>query len=532
MARIMQIVIIVSLLLFSFSVFAADDSQDAIPQFDIKNYQVEGNTLIAADKLESILAPFTGTAKDFGTVQEAVDALEKAYRSHGFTMATVIVPEQEIKDGIIRLKVIENRIGKINIEGNRFFNEANILNSLPLHQGETPNINAVSRSLKLANENPAKKTNVLFQTSEKEDAIDANVVVKDEKPWKIGITADNTGDKETYRSRMGLLLQHANIFNRDHILTLQYITSPENPKDVNIYSMSYHVPIYSLGSSIDLIGAYSDVNSGTINVSSYDMNVSGKGKLLGLHYNQNLTRIGNYEHKVILGLDYRAYEDDVEFFGTQLGGYVTVHPLSLTYAGIYSFENIVNAGFYLTGMQNLAGTWDGRDEESNFESARTGAPRNYNMLRYGVNVWYAFFADWKVRAVLNGQYTNDQLVPGEQYGIGGANSVRGFYEREFANDRGYSMNAELYTPDLCRLIGVTFFQTRLLAFYDRGYVSRVDPLPGETHSTEIASIGPGIRITDGKRFSLSADCGFVVDPPDENTTRWSSVWHLSASILF
>jgi len=255
MARIIQIVIIVSLLLFSFSVFAADDSQDAIPQFDIKNYQVEGNTLIAADKLESILAPFTGTAKDFGTVQEAVDALEKAYRSHGFTMATVIVPEQEIKDGIIRLKVIENRIGKINIEGNRFFNEANILNSLPLHQGETPNINAVSRSLKLANENPAKKTNVLFQTSEKEDAIDANVVVKDEKPWKIGITADNTGDKETYRSRMGLLLQHANIFNRDHILTLQYITSPENPKDVNIYSMSYHVPIYSLGSSIDLIGA-------------------------------------------------------------------------------------------------------------------------------------------------------------------------------------------------------------------------------------------------------------------------------------
>jgi hemolysin activation/secretion protein len=67
-------------------------------------------------------------------------------------------------------------------------------------------------------------------------------------------------------------------------------------------------------------------------------------------------------------------------------------------------------------------------------------------------------------------------------------------------------------------------------FYDRGYVSRKDPVPGDPVSTEIASIGPGLRITDGKRFSVSADCGFVVDPPDENTSRWSNVWHLSASL--
>jgi len=51
-------------------------------------------------------------------------------------------------------------------------------------------------------------------------------------------------------------------------------------------------------------------------------------------------------------------------------------------------------------------------------------------------------------------------------------------------------------------------------------------------STQIASVGPGLRITDGKRFFFSVDCGFVVDPPDGNTTRWSSVWHLSASALF
>ncbi len=252
-----------------------------------------------------------------------------------------------------------------------------------------------------------------------------------------------------------------------------------------------------------------------------------------MHYNQNLTRIGNYEHKLTLGLDYRAYENSVDFLGNQLGNNVTVHPLSLTYAGTLTFEK-VNAGLYLMGIQNLRGSWDGRDDAENFENARAGAPRGYNIFRYGANLSYALGADWQARAQFNGQYTNDPLVPGEQYGIGGASTVRGFSEREFANDRGYSGNVEIYTPDLSGLFGVTAFQSRLLVFYDRGYVSRIDPMPGDTVNTEIASIGPGLRITDGKRFSLSVDCGFVVDPPDGdgNTSRWSNVWHLSASLLF
>ena len=91
------------------------------------------------------------------------------------------------------------------------------------------------------------------------------------------------------------------------------------------------------------------------------MNVSGKGSNLGIHYNQNLTRLGIYEQKVTLGLDYRAYENNVDFLGIQLGNNVTVHPVSLTYSGILNFDQI-NAGFYLMDMQNLAGSWDGRDD--------------------------------------------------------------------------------------------------------------------------------------------------------------------------
>lgn len=518
--------------LFALSAFAADGGLGEIPSFEIRNYQVEGNSLISEDELEAILAPFTGKERDFGTVQEAHEAVEQAYRSRGFYMVVVTLPEQEIEKSVIRLKVMEKHIGKIRVEGNHFFDPENIRRSVPvLREGDAPNLNALSRSLKLANENPAKKINVSLQNSDIENEIDANIAVKDEKPWKAGVTANNTGTRETGSSRLGLLLQHANIANLDHLLTLQYITSPEKPDRVSIFSAGYRLPFYSAGSSLDLIGAYSNVDSGTISAAGTNIDVSGKGTILGTRFNQNLTRIGNYEHKITLGIDYRDYDNNVDFLGIQLGNDITVHPASLTYAGNWT-ANKSNAGFYVTDMQNLPGNWGGKDSASDFESARAGASRNFNIIRFGANLSYAVGGDWQARAAVNGQYTDDPLVASEQYGIGGSNSVRGFDEREFADDRGYSGSIEIYTPDLCRLLGIKEIQSRALVFYDRGYVSRLDPLPGETKSTEIASIGPGLRITDGKKFSVSVDLGLVAEPPDKSTSRWSSVWHISASLLF
>jgi hemolysin activation/secretion protein len=532
--RFLHIVLCVFLMLMALTVYAADEKKDEVPRFDINRYQVEGNTLLDKAKVEKLLVPYTGKGKDFGTVQEAIEALEKAYHSHGYSMVVVALPEQEMEKGVVRLKVIESIIGKISVEGNRYFDKTNILRSLPgLRQRETPDIGAVSRSLKLANESPAKKINLQMLSGDKENEVDAHIDVKDERPWKVGISGDNTGTTDTGPTRLGILLEHANVFNRDHLLTLQYITSPEKIDKVSIYSVGYRVPLYSLGASVDFIGAYSNVNQGTINAGSSNMDVSGKGTILGLHYNQNLTRMGIYEHKAILGVDYRAYENNVNFLGNPVGTNVTVHPVSLTYAGTVTTEKL-NAGFYLTDIQNLPGSWgDGRDGEDNF----LGAPRGYNMIRYGANATYTIGVDWQMRALINGQFTGDQLVTGEQYGIGGATTVRGFPERATSGEQGYSGSVEIYTPDLSKLVRISAFQTRLLVFYDRGEVSSKNQ-----SSTEIASVGPGIRITDGKRFSLSADLGIVVDPGAENTptethlkdntTRGSQVWHLSGSILF
>ena len=125
-------------------------------------------------------------------------------------------------------------------------------------------------------------------------------------------------------------------------------------------------------------------------------------------------------------------------------------------------------------------------------------------------------------------YTKDLLVPGEQYGLGGPDTVRGYLLREVANDRGYSGQAELYTPDIARhLEAPDELRVRFLAFYDYGSLKRNDPLPGEIDHSVLASTGVGLRLSYAKSVSLRFDVANILKP---TLNRDDGSWRVSAAL--
>ncbi len=113
MTRKVRIALIaVSLLLASNLCNAAGGG---IPElsFEIKEYRVEGNTLIAPDEIKAILAPYVGQGKTLDTVRQAHNALQKAYHDRGFVTVRVTLPEQELENGIVRFLVLESVVGRV-----------------------------------------------------------------------------------------------------------------------------------------------------------------------------------------------------------------------------------------------------------------------------------------------------------------------------------------------------------------------------------------------------------------------------------
>ena len=345
----------------------------AAPRFDITRFDVVGNTLLKPAEIERAVAPYAGKQKDFSDIQRALEALEQAYRGRGYGMVQVLLPEQDIARGIVVLNVTEPRVGKVTVEGNQYFNDANIRASLPgLQPGVTPNSQQIARNLQLLAEHPAKQTTVLLKSGAAENEVDATIKVTDEKPLKFVATLDNSGTDATGRFRAGIGMQYSNLFNRDHILNLQYVTNPENPSKVTILGAGYRVPFYAYNSSLDLFAGYSDVNAGTL---AGLFNVSGSGTIFGARYNLHLPKIREYEHKLAFGLDYRAFQTQVVplIGGPTLVPDITVHPASIAYNGLWRMTN-AEFGFYTSYSQNLfPGGNDGAD--SDFKASRADARR-------------------------------------------------------------------------------------------------------------------------------------------------------------
>ncbi|MBL8484962.1 MAG: ShlB/FhaC/HecB family hemolysin secretion/activation protein, partial [Rhodocyclaceae bacterium] len=248
-----------------FATAAADAANSEDLRFPVDNYAVQGASVFTPQQIGALLAPYTGPAISFSDIEAVRAALQAAYLRAGWGAALVTIPEQEVAGASIRLQVLEPRLKSIDLSGNQRFDRANVLASLPaLRLGSMPNTAELAGQVALANENPAKQTEVVFRSAGEPGQIEAAVQVAEDRLWRRFVSLDNSGTEETGEYRLAAGAQYANLWNRDHVVTLQYTTSPSAPARVHIFGAGYRIPLYATGDSVELVAGYSSVDSGTV----------------------------------------------------------------------------------------------------------------------------------------------------------------------------------------------------------------------------------------------------------------------------
>ncbi len=489
----------------AFAPLAQAQAQDGpAATFEIRRFDVAGNTVLGATEIDAALAPYTGGRRSFADVQVAVAALQALYARAGFGAVRVVLPAQEVASGAVRIEVVEIRLREVSVGGPLLhFDAANVRRALPaLRAGTTPNTEDLARQLRLANENPARQLSVDLQAGPGEQ-LDARVAELEDKPWKIGASFDDTGTPATGRTRVGGFFQHANVADLDHVATLQYVTSPDRPGNVTIAALSYHVPLPALGDSLDLYGIYADVDAGVVNEF---FNVRGSGTVVGARYNHTLQPAPGYQHRWMLGLERRKVDNRVGILGSSpdLVPDVILQPASVGYSTTRSDEwRRFDAS--LTVVHNLPTG----GQAASIAASRAGANPRYTILRSAAGVMQALGDDWQLRLAVDCQYTPQALVSAEQFGLGGHDSVRGFLEREVSGDQGIRTTIEIQTPNFGAQIAPGML-ARILFFSDRGWVRRNYVLPGEAETTLLSSLGTGLRMTVASTWQLRVDAAHVM----------------------
>jgi hemolysin activation/secretion protein len=492
-----------------------------IIRFTINAFIVDDAQLITQSDFDGVVAPYVGKDKDFSDVQRALEAVEELYASRGYSAVHVLLPEQELEAGTVHFQVIEGHYGKVIVKDNKFVSEQNALNAIPsVRSWSIPRAKQVARELRLANENPARQLNVVLKGGEKDDEVDASVLVTDSKPELWTMTFDNSGSVETGRSRLGLAYRHANLFDSDHVAQVNVQVSPQFMSRVKVLGGSYKVPLYDRGHSVEVFGGYSNVNSLV-----GETNFQGGGLIFSSRYNIPLDRWGTFDPRVSLGIDWRKF-DKIEVTGSgpaqTLFNDIIVTPLSVT----YSAQGKVGKGdvnFNTSFAMNVPLMNKGKSADfANYDTNPTASKPTsaYKAIRFGAGYFAAFGGDWQFRTAMNSQWSGDTLIQAEQMRLGGADGVRGFSEGFKSGEIGTRINIETYTP----AFEMNAAKIRGLVFVDAGRVTSK-----AEGSSNISGLGIGLRSAITDTSSLRVDAGRIINSGNDSQ-QLKGDWRIHAAL--
>lgn len=487
-----------SLLLLAAPLQARGPGENEPVLFTVERINVTGDNPLPADETQALLRPYLGEQAGLLGLQNAADALEQAMRARGHSFHRVVIPPQRGRREF-ELRALEFVVGDVSIEGNSHFDPENIRAMVPsLEAGVTPDSRALSRDLQRANRHPSKRLALTMRRSDTPDAVDALLSVRDERPFTAFVSLNNRGARDTGEERLTAGLQHSNLFGLDQVLTASYTTAPGHWSDVAQYGLSWKMPFNSIATDLTLIGSYSDVDSGIV-ADFFD--VTGEGTVAGALVEHTLLNRGRYGHRVQASLFDKQFENSVDFLGQQIGADVRTRPVSLRYDGEWLRDD-GNIGFHIAWARNLP--HGSENSAAAYTAARAGAETDWDAWQAGAFLDLRFGEGWLLRSRLAGQYAGEPLVPGEQFGLGGAGSVRGFLPRAASTDDGVAGTVELWIPPPSPKL-------QLLGFVDvaRGWRDQVQV--GEEDELSLASLGVGMRWQPTEWLRANLDWGYVIN---------------------
>jgi len=473
--------------------------------FTIKRFVIEGSNLFSDEDLQSQLKGFVGRNKTAADVEAARDALERFFHDLGYPTVVVNIPEQKIESRTIRLEIIENRVGALTITGNKWFSTDKIRRDLPsLAPGSVIQIKKVQDEVNRLNKNPDFKVIPEMQPGKAPESVDVALKVLETPPVHGSLELNNRASHDTSDLRLNAALRYDNLWQREHSLAAQYQMSPQNLDEVQVASGSYTLPApWDTNDRLTMYGVWS--NTQTISASGYGN--LGKGIIVGVRTVVPLRIIGDYNHTLVAGADYKEFEETVALTGSDgVKTPISYFPLSIAYSsslldasGITSFNAGVNLVF--------------RGAVSNphqFDDKRYKARGNYIFMTAGLERTQKLPAEFSLLVKLDGQLADQPLISNEEYMAGGLESVRGYWESEASGDNAIHSVVELAAPDLLKKFGKPGFSLTPYLFYDAAALWVKEPLPGQDALSDIQGTGIGLRGALYGGFDFQTDVAFAL----------------------
>lgn len=196
--------------------------------FVLQGVEFAGATGVPESELQAAAAGMIGQNVTFQDLERIAAKATDVYRKHGLALVQVFVPVQEVKDGRVKLQVVEGQLGDVNIElapGTPLHKERVAKTLAILEPGKPLNSRNYERAMLLLSDLPGIKPQSAISAGTTSGATDLKVVVSERDRLKFGLELDDYGTRDSGRYRLTGSMRWASPFERGDNLDLRIMAA-------------------------------------------------------------------------------------------------------------------------------------------------------------------------------------------------------------------------------------------------------------------------------------------------------------------
>lgn len=443
----------------------------------------------------------------FAQMQGVADKIVARYRKAGFIVSNAFLPAQTISaDRIVHVQVLEGQIGKIIVKGTKRYRPSVISASAQKLRGKPLLKSDVDTALLYARDLPGVSVSSTFEPGAQTGDTDLLMIANEAKrPYQITVGASNYGTDLTgqYRADLGVEWDNPLGIGDTFNANAEYALDPNN----NLYgSLSYRAPVPIEPGITAVVGASRSelqIDNGTF--AALDV----KGPTTQYYAGMDWKFINDDDLKAIGTLHFIDEESKLSSLGTNLSDEkFTLAELTL---GMMQTDRRFNGVNILQlGVRQAINDYSNPVDlvSPGHSSDFTVAKLSYTRLQFLTQTQRLYFK-------FVGQYTNDALIPLEQFVLGGPDSVRSYPIADALRDRGYYTSLEYHVdaPGFANVISPFYgrpwrelLEFEVFADYSKGFSAGANRISTPDPAT-LSGVGAGLifRLPRFSHFEFHID---------------------------
>lgn len=370
-----------------------------------------------------------------------MSAIQDRLVSYGYITTRVVVPEQDLTQGVLKLLLVEGKVRHVRYtdDSDKY---AQLYTAMPAREGKILNLRDIEQGLENLQRIPTVSTQMQLVPGDKPGESDIMISRKQTKMWRLGLSIDDSGTKATGRDQGGATLYLDNLLSLSDSFygSIGHDLNGKGEYGSRNFLLSYSVPFgyWTLNTSLSGNKYHQTVAGQNVNYQ-----YSGRSRNANIQLSRVIHRNESQKTTLSYGLSLRQSHNYINNTELEVQQRKTTHwQLGLQHRH-YIKDITLDAGItYQKGVR----WFNAKKAPEEKSPENSGSPLSEIFLvNFSANVPFSLAEQpFRYRLDYQGQYTRGgDLTSPEQFSIGGRWSVRGFDgELTLKADRGWYLRNE------------------------------------------------------------------------------------------